>query len=384
MMKAFFYYFAVLALSSSVCISAKNDQAQKYTETAAYEVIAIKSTSENVPVKNVIFMIGDGMGMEHLFAGMAANKGKLNIENCPVVGISKTSAANKLVTDSAASGTAMATGEKVNNGAIAINPEGKELPSLTIKAAELGKSTGIAVTCALNDATPAAFFSHNKERSKAYEIIGRLPESRVDFFFGGGSKYFENRPDKRDIFEEMKKKGFKISRSWDELSTQVEGKTLAVVAQEHLPAPEDRVDVLRKAAMKAISLLSKNKNGFFLMIEGSKIDKVAHGNNLPLMIQEVLDFDKTAGEVLAWASKHPGTLVVITADHNTGSFSIIDGETEKGEVVGTFSSTNHNGISVPVYAYGAGSRTFSGIYENTELFHKINALMNAGAKKTRK
>lgn len=383
-MKAFFYYSAVLVLSSSVCLSAKNDQAQKYTETTPYEVITIKPAPEDVPVKNVIFMIGDGMGMEHLFAGLTANKGKLNIENCPVIGISKTTAANKLVTDSAASGTAMATGEKVNNGAVAINPEGKELPSLTVKAAELGKSTGIAVTCALNDATPAAFFSHNKERSKAYELIGRLPESQVDFFFGGGSKYFENRPDKRDIFEEMKKKGFKISRSWDELSTQADGKTLAVVAQEHLSAPEKRADVLSKASMKAISLLSKNKNGFFLMIEGSRIDKVAHGNDLPLMIQEVLDFDKTAGEVLAWASKHPGTLVVITADHNTGSFNIIDGDKQKGEVVGQFSSTNHNGISVPVYAYGAGSRAFSGIYENTALFHKINALMKAGEKESAK
>lgn len=383
-MKAFFYYSAVLVLSSSVCLSAKNDQAQKHTETTPYEVITTKPAPEDVPVKNVIFMIGDGMGMEHLFAGLTANKGKLNIENCPVIGISKTTAANKLVTDSAASGTAMATGEKVNNGAVAINPEGKELPSLTVKAAELGKSTGIAVTCALNDATPAAFFSHNKERSKAYELIGRLPESQVDFFFGGGSKYFENRPDKRDIFEEMKKKGFKISRSWDELSTQADGKTLAVVAQEHLSAPEKRADVLSKASMKAISLLSKNKNGFFLMIEGSRIDKVAHGNDLPLMIQEVLDFDKTAGEVLAWASKHPGTLVVITADHNTGSFNIIDGDKQKGEVVGQFSSTNHNGISVPVYAYGAGSRAFSGIYENTALFHKINALMKAGEKESAK
>lgn len=383
-MKAFFYYCAVLALSSSVCLSAKNDQVQKYTETTPHEVIAIKPTPEDVPVKNVIFMIGDGMGMEHLFAGLTANKGKLNIENCPVVGISKTSCANKLVTDSAASGTAMAVGEKVNYGSVGINPEGKELPSLTVKAAELGKSTGIAVTCELNDATPASFSSHNKERSKAYELIGKLPESRVDFFFGGGSKYFENRPDKRDIFEEMEKKGFKISRSWDELSTQVEGKALAVVAQENLPVPEDRVGVLSKASMKAISLLSKNKNGFFLMIEGSKIDKEAHANNLPVMIQEVLDFDKTAGEVLAWASKHPGTLVVITADHNTGSFNIIGGETEKGEVVGKFSSTNHNGLSVPVYAYGAGSRSFSGIYENTELFHKINALMNAGAKERTK
>lgn len=380
MKKALLMWSAAFLLAVPSVMADKTDASQKYTAPNPYDVAAIKPATADVPVKNVIFMIGDGMGMEHLFAAWSANRGKLNIENCPVTGISKTYCANSLVTDSAASGTAMATGQKTLYGAIGVGPDGKPLDSLAVKAADLGKSTGLVVTSELNDATPSAFYAHNKQRSNAHDIIGDMTKSRVDFYFGGGAKNFTNRPDKRDIFDEMEKKGYKVSRSWEELSTQVEGKVLAVVSDGNLPVPEERADVLEKASMKAINLLSKNKKGFFLMIEGSKIDKEAHKNNLPEMIQEIFDFDRTVGKVLDWASEHPGTLVVVTADHNTGGFSMIGGDKGKGEIVGKYSTGNHNGTAVPVYAFGAGSGRFTGVYENTALFDKINALMSEGKK----
>ncbi|WP_418674225.1 alkaline phosphatase, partial [Akkermansia sp.] len=133
--------------------------------------------------------------------------------------------------------------------------------------------------------------------------------------------------------------------------------------------------VLRQATLKALETLSRNPRGFFLMVEGSNIDKAAHHGKLAEMMEEIFDFDRTAGAVLEWAARHPGTLVVITADHNTGAFSLSGGNLEKGEITALFSSGNHDGVAVPVYAFGSGSGAFTGIYENTDIFRKIMAAM---------
>lgn len=354
-------------------------ESQQFILPKPLPVKTITETNRHHPVKNVILMIGDGMGIHHLFAAWAANHGRLCIENCPVTGISKTWCANKLVTDSAAAGTAMATGTKTLYHRVAVCPNGNKLDSLVDKAADLGKSTGVIATCELNDATPASFCANNEERSNAYEIIGNYPDSRADFIFGGGAKYFTQRPDGRDIFQEMKSKGYKIAHTWEEAAALPLGKMLTVTAPGNLPPPSSRGDVLRKATAKALESLSKNPKGFFLMVEGSNIDKAAHRNNLEEMIEEVLDFDQTVGIVLEWASKHPGTLVVVTADHNTGAFALTGGDKEKGEITAQFGSSNHDGVSVPVYAFGAGSDSFSGIYENTSIFHKILTAFKKGA-----
>ena len=157
--------------------------------------------------------------------------------------------------------------------------------------------------------------------------------------------------------------------------------TLAVTAPGNLPPPSRRGDVLRRATLKALDTLSRNPEGFFLMVEGSNIDKAAHRNNLEEMMEELLDFDRAAGAVLDWASKHPGTLVVITADHNTGAFALTGGNREKGEINAQFGSGNHDGMAVPVYAFGAGSGAFTGIYENTDIFHKIMKAFKKGTVK---
>ncbi|MBD9271013.1 MAG: alkaline phosphatase, partial [Akkermansia sp.] len=143
----------------------------------------------------------------------------------------------------------------------------------------------------------------------------------------------------------------------------------------NLPPPGKRGAVLRQATLKALETLSRNPRGFFLMVEGSNIDKAAHHGKLAEMMEEIFDFDRTAGAVLEWAARHPGTLVVITADHNTGAFSLSGGNLEKGEITALFSSGNHDGVAVPVYAFGSGSGAFTGIYENTDIFRKIMAAM---------
>ena len=227
----------------------------------------------------------------------------------------------------------------------------------------------------------SAFCANNEKRSDSYGIIGDYPRSRADFIFGGGGKYFTQRPDGRDIFKEMQAQGYRIARSWEEAAALPPGKTLAVTAPGNLPPPSRRGDVLRRATLKALDTLSRNPEGCFLMVEGSNIDKAAHRNNLEEMMEELLDFDRAAGAVLDWASKHPGTLVVITADHNTGAFALTGGNREKGEINAQFGSGNHDGMAVPVYAFGAGSGAFTGIYENTDIFHKIMKAFKKGTVK---
>lgn len=183
--------FALL-LAPSLLPAAEN---QRFILERPYPVAEIPEPARSLPVTNVILMIGDGMGIHHLSAAWAANRGRLFIENCPVTGISKTWCADKLVTDSAAAGTAMATGTKTLYHRVAVCPKGNRLDSLVDKAADMGKSTGVIATCELNDATPASFCANNEKRSDAYGIIGDYPRSRADFIFGGGGKYFTQRPD---------------------------------------------------------------------------------------------------------------------------------------------------------------------------------------------
>jgi alkaline phosphatase len=131
--------------------------------------------------------------------------------------------------------------------------------------------------------------------------------------------------------------------------------------------------MLPDASGKAIEILSMNKKGFFLMIEGSQIDWAGHTNSADTLIDETLDFDKTIGRVLDFAEKDGHTLVVITADHETGGVTIVDGDKKSRTVKLSFSTTDHTAVMVPVYAFGPGAEKFTGIYDNTELFYKILA-----------
>lgn len=136
-----------------------------------------------------------------------------------------------------------------------------------------------------------------------------------------------------------------------------------------------RGEVLGDASMKAIELLSKNKKGFFLMVEGSQLDDYGHFNDLDLLMQEVHDFDRTVGRILQWAEKDGETLVIVTADHETGGLTLVGGDKNTNTIVGKFSTGGHSGVMVPVYSYGPGSQDFGGIYENTSIFDKIKKLL---------
>ena len=372
--------FAAAALA--LCVHSANAQYNMPTQTFTYEhpyAVEKLQAPKGKKVKNVILMIGDGMSLMHVYTAWAANRGKLWLENAQATGLSKTWAVKKLVTDSGSGGTSLATGVKTVYHAVGVDPEGKPLTSLVDVAKELGKDAGMAVTCRLWDTTPCDFCCHNIDRDKEEELVGDYPTSGVDFVFGGGAQKFTNRKDGRDIFKELQKKGYHVSRTLDDFfAYDKNSRIFAVPYDKDTPLPDERGDLLARASMKGISLMNQNKNGFFMMIEGSQLDDYGHFNQLDQLMKETLDFDKTIGEVMKWAAKDGETLVVVTADHETGGLTLVNGNKDEGRVECCFSTKDHSGAMVPVYAFGPGAENFTGIFENTDVFKKIKKLMTEG------
>ena len=325
-------------------------------------------------IKNVIVMIGDGMGVEQVSVGWVLNGGHLNMDNCPVTGFSRTYATDELITDSCAGGSALATGVKTRYGYMATDPDGRPVASLLHDAQQKGMKTGVAVTCRINDATPIDFVGHSTDRHDEAGIAAQYVDSGVDFLTGGGRQFWQNREDGRDLVEEMKAKGYTFVDNTDDLNRVKEGRLLGLFAPLEMEPALDRGPVLEDCAMKAIELLD-NRRGFFLMIEGSSIDDWCHRHKLGQMAEELFDFDRTVGKVLEWAEKDGHTLVVVTADHATGGLTLIDGSLEERSVKVHFSTKGHNGILVPVFAYGPGAEAFVGVHENAEVAAIIRRLM---------
>lgn len=366
---------SMVIAGNAVAQNSRTDQVQTYVMEKPYPVEKIVPPTGN-NVKNVILMIGDGMSLMHVYSAWAANHGKLYLENCETTGLSKTYCANRLITDSGAGGTAMAIGKKTNYHSVGVDADGNPQPSLITLAKKKGLSAGVAVTCRLWDATPADFCCHNVDRDQEDEIIADYVNCDADYVVGGGAKKFENRKDGRNIFKELEQKGYQVARSWEECQKLKSGKIFAVTDSVDTPLPAERGDRLAQSALKGIELLNQNPKGFFMMIEGSQLDDYGHFNDLNLLMQETHDFDRTIGQVLKWAAKDGETLVVITADHETGGLTLVGGDKDKGEIKCKFSTTDHSGVMVPVYAFGPGSELFTGIYENTDIFHKIKSLLN--------
>ena len=365
---------SIAAAITTTAAAQFNSPAQTYVFDKPYKVEKI-APPKGKKVKNVILMIGDGMSLAHMYTAWTANRGQLWLENAQYTGLSKTWCTNRLVCDSGSGGTALATGQKTCYHAVGSDPQGNPLTTLCDLAKAKGKSAGIAVTCRLWDATPCDFSCHNLDRDKEQELIGDYPTSGLDYAFGGGAKYFTNRADGRDIFKELEANGYHVSRTWDDLAAWKSGKVFAVPYDVDTPLPDERGDLLARASLKGIELLNQNRNGFFMMVEGSQLDDYGHFNQLDLLMKETLDFDQTIGKMMKWAAQDGETLVVVTADHETGGLTLVEGNKDEGKVTCCFSTKSHSGVMVPVYAFDPGSEQFSGIMENTDIFKKIKALM---------
>lgn len=317
-------------------------------------------------IRNIIFMIGDGMGVATLYAGMTVSDHPLNIERCPVTGLQKTFSYDNYITDSAGAGTALASGKKTKNGVIGLDAQGNPVKSILNIAEEHGLATGMVVVTTITDATPASFVAHDASRGNAENIAKDFINSGIDLFIGGGYKYFGKRSDKLNLIDSLKIRGYEIDTTMSMVSATSSKKVVGLVYPDAVPYRlKGRGDMLPVASKKAIDILSKNTKGFFLMIEGSHIDHGGHDNDAAVLVDEVLDFDQAVGVALDYAQKDGHTLVVITADHETGGVTIVGGDMNSHTVKLNFSSKGHTAVMVPVFAFGPGAEKFTGIYDNT-------------------
>lgn len=327
-------------------------------------------------VKNVILLIGDGMGLTQVYAGYTANRGKLNLLQMINIGLSKTSSADNYITDSAAGGTAMATGRKTNNRYIGVDAAGVKHPAIPDLVQRYGMESALISAGDITDATPAAFYGHQSDRAMEEDIAGDFLQSPVSIMIGGGLEHFEQRKDSLPLTTLLQQKGYTISRQFSEIDNMRSRKWLLLDDAAVVPMLKGRGDFLIRSLQKAMHTLQDNRNGFFIMAEGAQIDVGGHARNLPYATTEMLDFDKAIGAAMEFADTNGETLVIVTADHETGGLSLLDGDIAQGYVNGHFSTNDHTAVMVPVYAYGPHSLDFRGVYENTEIFEKIMKILS--------
>ena len=372
------------------------------------------NVAEKPQVKNVIYLIGDGMGFGAVSSLLLSEDSVTGFEQAPVIGLSETCSANNYVTDSPAGGTALACGIRTKNGYLGVDPEGKPLTSILRKAQAMGKRSGIVVNTVLTEATPAAFYAGVTSRSMSFDIAKQFTESGVDVAIGAGLEPFIKRPDSLDLTATLINKGYDVHLDWKTVLNTTSKKFVGILpmgdvhrrnesgnttagaadgaevclAAKLAASSEENGDTTRlseptvyleKATAKALEVLSNdNRQGFFLMIESAIIDGYGHNNDSEGMIEEMKEFDNTLRQLVAYVNQHPETLLVVTADHETGGTGVSYKSYEVGSTTPvqlSFSTKGHTGTVVPVFAYGAGAEAFAGIMKNTDLPKKIEEIM---------
>lgn len=334
-----------------------------------------KANPEPPVVKNIILLIGDGMGLTQISANLY-NEKKSVLEQFPVIGFQKTYSADNLVTDSAASATAIACGKKTNNNVIGLDANGEPCKTILEEAEDKGLATGMVVTSSIVHATPASFVAHEKSRNFYENIAADIVESDIDMFIGGGKQFFDRRDnDNRDLRDELMKKGVVVydyfRNNIFKVSPDPEKRFAFFTADNQpLPAFQGR-DFLPTATRISLEYLSnRSEKGFFLMVEGSQIDWSCHANQDIPLLNELEDFDQAIQQALDFAKKNTNTLVIVTADHETGGLAINPGSQMK-KLKLKFTTNGHTAAMVPVFAYGPRADLFYGIYENTAIYSKM-------------
>ena len=381
--------------------------------TALFLASACNPAAQKPEVKNVIYLIGDGMGLGAVSSLVLSEDAQTGFEQAPVIGLSETCSANNFVTDSPAGGTALANGTRTNNGYIGVDPDGNQLTSVMRKAQALGKKSAIVVNTTLTEATPAAFYAGVKSRKLTYDIAKQFTESEVDLAIGAGLDDFIGRPDSLDLTATLIEKGYDVYLNWESVLNTTSDKFVGILpmgdvhrrnesgnseagaaegqevclAAKLAAASDERNDThlseptvyLEKATAKALDVLSRdNKEGFFLMIESAIIDGYGHNNDSEGLIVEMKEFDCTLRQLVEYVNQNPGTLLVVTADHETGGTGVDYRSINPDKSVParmSFSTRGHTGTLVPIFAYGEGAEAFAGVMKNTDIPKKIEELM---------
>lgn len=387
----------------------------RYLLAAVAAMALVCSCTNDKPQKpqNVIYLIGDGMGFGAVSSLLLSEEGETGFEMAPVIGLNETQSANNYVTDSPAGGTALATGTRTCNGFLGVGPDSVQLVSILKKAQQMGKKTGIVVNTTLTEATPGAFYAGVTSRSMSYKIAEQFTQSGVDIAVGAGLSAFINRPDSVDLTAVLIDKGYDVYLDWKSVlgsqsekfvgilemsdvhrknkprnivASAADGAEVCLAAKLAAEASDgyttrfsEPTEYLEKATRKVLEQLSKSApEGFFLMIESAIIDGYGHNNDSEGMIEEMKEFNRTLKVLVEYVNKHPETLLVVTADHETGGTAVA----YKSHPVGTpqglrlgFSTKGHTGTVVPIFAYGAGAGKFAGIFQNREIPGIIEGLM---------
>lgn len=346
--------------------------------------------------RNIILMIGDGMGFNHtrlarlVEYGMSQN---LSMESAPNYSSVITYSADNAITDSAAAATAMATGQKTNNGILSLAPNGTLLPTILEISEYYNKTTGLVATSEIQHATPAAFMTHVTSRSDYTEITRQIvEEAQVDILLGGGASYFT-----ANQIEAMETRGYSIVQNRTSLLSLTSGKVLGLFSNSHMPYEQNRnlslIPSLSEMTEKAIEILDDAANGFFLMVEGSKIDLAAHDHDIVNVALDAIAFDEAVKYAMNYVQNHPETILIVTADHETGGLSI-SGDTLSDElpesledeldrrtlrieraqnISVSWSSTYHTNANVPLFLFVPDSiQVTIDAIDNTQIFDIMN------------
>ena len=372
--------------------------------------------------KYVFYFIGDGMGFNHVSLteywlghtqGVFDSR-PLSFSQFPVLGWAVTHSESNLITDSAAAGTALSTGNKTKNGMLATGPDSTALTSISYKIHDAGYKVGISSTVGINHATPAAFYGHNVNRGNYYEIASEIPASEFEFFAGGGAiESTGDDEDKVSVYEAIENGGYVIAEGMegmDDFAAKKDGAEKMMLLQKdgrlrtELPYAIDmkEYDMTQADLVRASIdfLYDEEGEGFFVMSEGGRIDWASHGNDTKAVILETLSLSDAVAEAVRFYNEHPDeTLIVVTADHETGGLTlswekgynlyldkleeiscskdmVSEEERERMNEISHearigWTTGDHSAANVPVFAIGAGSDLFSGRMDNTDIPKRI-------------
>ena len=322
--------------------------------------------------KNVIFCIGDGMGPNQVQAASYYENAPLSFELFPYQGTVTTYAADSGVTDSAAAATAMATGQKVNNGVISLATpgDGSELTTLLEYYKALGRSTGLVTTTYMTHATPAAFGAHEPSRNNTSQIASDyLTQTQPNVLFGGGANGMS--------VTAAQNAGYTVvtdAASLAALDTNATNYVSGQFGSSHLPYEFDGLGSLpglSDMTSTALDILDNDADGFFLMVEGGRIDHAGHDNRLDRNVAETVEFSETVADILAWAAGRTDTLIIVTADHETGGLTAPVFTDYHVLPTASWTTTGHTSADVPVYAWGVNADLIDGPMDNTEFWNVV-------------
>ena len=357
------YIFVLLILSVTSCNFSENTESVKIGSKET-EFIEIKDFSDDLKAKNIILVIGDGVGPNQITLSRIAIGGldfRLFIDQMPYHGTSLTHSYDNAYTDSAAAATAWSTGFKTKTRYLSLDPDKKILETIVELLSKKGYASGVVATSSVTHATPAALYAHIDNRYEYKEIANQLINSSIHIALGGGRKLF-------DLNKINDTHHVLTSKESLQLNFDYSKKLIGLFDDDGIERSNEK-PTQRQMTNFALKHLNKKCNGFFLMTEGSQIDWAGHDNDANKMIEEFRDFDLTIKDLIKFVNKNNDTLLIITSDHETGGLQIL--KQDNDNVIIQWGTGRHTSTPVGVYAYGPGAELFQGLMDNTDIHYKM-------------